>query len=335
MIEPADGEITGTTWQLLWLVNDAGEIVDAITGVPALISFENGEVSGTTGCNSFSGSAEITGNAITFGPLVTTLMACPDAVMVQETAFLSALSRVATFTIEEGVLTLLDADGEAVMAFSSLEPLSLEGTLWEAISYNNGKEAVVSLVSGSKITATFGEDGQVTGSASCNNYFGSYTVDGENITIGPLANTEMACMEPEGIMEQETAFLQALPTAATYSIQVDTLELRTADGALVALFQAVHPKPLVGTYWLATGYLNSTGGFESLLVGTELNARFAEDGSLSGSAGCNNYTTSYTLNQMAMEIGPVATTRKLCPEPERIMDQEAAFTAALEQTATL
>jgi hypothetical protein len=39
-------------------------------------------------------------------------------------------------------------------------------------------------------------------------------------------------------MEQESAYLKALTTVATYAIQGQRLELRTADDALVALFQA-------------------------------------------------------------------------------------------------
>ena len=39
-------------------------------------------------------------------------------------------------------------------------------------------------------------------------------------------------------MRQESEYLKALTTAATYAIQGRQLELRTAEDALVALFQA-------------------------------------------------------------------------------------------------
>jgi heat shock protein HslJ len=51
------------------------------------------------------------------------------------------------------------------------------------------------------------------------------------------ASTRMTCSKPEGVMQQEQEYLNALPTAATYAIQGARLELRTADGALVASFQ--------------------------------------------------------------------------------------------------
>jgi hypothetical protein len=39
--------------------------------------------------------------------------------------------------------------------------------------YNNGKQAVVSVVIGSELTADFKADGNLGGSAGCNSYFAS------------------------------------------------------------------------------------------------------------------------------------------------------------------
>ena len=62
---------------------------------------------------------------------------------------------------------------------------------------------------------------------------------------------------------------------------------------------------------------------------------FGGDGSLTGSAGCNNYTTSYTADEGTITIEPPGSTRKLCPEPEGIMEQESAYLAALEAAETV
>ena len=85
------------------------------------------------------------------------------------------------------------------------------------------------------VTAVFGEDGSLNGSAGCNNFMTSYTLDGQNITIQPAATTRKMC-PGEGVMEQETQFLTALTTAATWNISGEVLELRTADGALAVSF---------------------------------------------------------------------------------------------------
>jgi heat shock protein HslJ len=87
------------------------------------------------------------------------------------------------------------------------------------------------------VTATFGEDGTVSGSSGCNTFTGGYTAQEGVIEIGPLASTQKAC-EPAEVMTQEAAFLTAMQNATTYSIDGDTLELRDGSGALQVDFTA-------------------------------------------------------------------------------------------------
>jgi len=63
----------------------------------------------------------------------------------------------------------------------------------------------------------------------------------EMAQAAPPAATRMACAEPAGIMKQEQEYLAALPTAATYQITGDRLEMRTAEGAIVATFERRNP----------------------------------------------------------------------------------------------
>ena len=115
-------------------------------------------------------------------------------------------------------MELKDNSGAVIAKFSALEPVSLEGSSWQVIGNNNGKQAVVSVIIATEITANFGEDGTLSGSAGCNNYNATYEVDGDNISIGPAAATRMFCPEPKGIMEQEVQYLTGLETASTYLI---------------------------------------------------------------------------------------------------------------------
>jgi heat shock protein HslJ len=80
-----------------WLLKDlaGSEVIDAVQATLALQ--ETGKVSGNGSCNRFFGSAKIDGNAIKFGPLGATRMACPEAVMNQETKYLSALQAADRF----------------------------------------------------------------------------------------------------------------------------------------------------------------------------------------------------------------------------------------------
>ena len=49
-------------------------------------------------------------------------------------------------------------------------------------------------------------------------------------TIGPVAITEMACTEPEGVMEQETAFMEFITQAQTFRITGKQLQIFRPDG---------------------------------------------------------------------------------------------------------
>ena len=101
---------------------------------------------------------------------------------------------------------------------------------WTLVSLN-GQEPLA----GSTLTAIF-EDGRVGGQAGCNSYGGPYSVSGQKLTISDLAQTLLACMEPAGLMEQESAFLQTLSQAASYSIAGDRLEIQNAAGETILTF---------------------------------------------------------------------------------------------------
>jgi heat shock protein HslJ len=330
-----DAALTGTYWTLSSYADTNGNMVDVLPEAEITAVFgEDGSLSGSSGCNNYNTSYQVDGNNITVNEMIAaTMMACPEPIMAQETAYLANLPAAATFEIAADTLTLMDASGNQIAVFTAQQPDALVGTNWEVLNYNNGKEAVITVLNGTKITAVFGEDGTVSGNASCNTYNAPYEVDGSSITIGIGMTTMMAC-PGEGVMEQETAYLAALTTAATYSIQGDVLELRTADGALAVSYVATEPGGLAGNPWLVTSYNNGRGGAVSPIIDTELTLEFLDDGNVTGSAGCNRYFGPYVQDGEAIQIGPLATTRAFCPDPEGAMDQEQEFLTALQSAAT-
>jgi heat shock protein HslJ len=233
MSQGGGGDLTGKVWALTVL---NGQPLAAGTGISAQFT-SDGKVGGSAGCNRYTGKYTVSGADITFDPsIATTMMACPQPIMDQESAYLKMLGEARTYTVIKGEeLTLIGADNTKLATYKA-QTQGLAGTNWEAIGYNNGKQAVVSVMLGTTITASFGTDGNLTGNAGCNNYNGTYTVNGNQITIGPLASTRKMCNDPAGVMDQETQYLAALETAATYQIEGTALELRTKDGALVADF---------------------------------------------------------------------------------------------------
>jgi heat shock protein HslJ len=200
--------------------------------------FAAGELSGSGGVNLYSVPYETAADgAMTISTAAATLMAGPPAAMEQEQAYFAALERVTAFSVTADSLMLTDEQGAVLVRYEDREPATLQGTTWEALAYNNGTQALVSLAADSQITAVFGDDGTLSGNASVNTYRTGYATSGETMTIdAAVATTKMA--GPDDLMQQEAAYLTALPQSATYSIEGDDLWLRDAEGAALAHYVA-------------------------------------------------------------------------------------------------
>jgi len=185
------------------------------------------------------------------------------------------------------------------------------------------------------LTAEF-SSGVVGGSAGCNSYSGSYKEDGSGLTIAEVAVTEMYCLDPEGVMGQERDFLAALTSVANYRRSADGLELLDATGEVVLAFAQPAPMPevtLEETEWSLTTFVDGETA-ASLTTGTAITLVFAE-GRVAGSAGCNEYSGPYTLEQGALRIGAIGLTKMACTEPAGVMEQEADYINALQEVTSL
>ena len=320
------------TYKLDWYLNAQGEQTAVLPGTEMTLVFMDGRISGNSGCNQYGGEVQIDGNQIKVGALMSTMMACEEKIMDQEQAYQAALSGAASFGILGDTLALADAQGTVVLTFSTLQPASLVGTQWSLTSYNNGKQALVSVLNGTSISASFSQDDNLSGSAGCNSYTATYEVEGDQMSIGPAAATRKYCGEA-GVMEQEAAYLQALGKVASYKIEGDALTLFDANGTTYLTYTASKPVDLSSNDWSLIGYHNGKEAFVSVLLDTTISASFGTDGKLSGTAGCNTYSSDYTVDGDQISIGPALTTRMFCAE-EGVMEQEMAYLQALEKAAT-
>jgi hypothetical protein len=83
--------------------------------------------------------------------------------------------------------------------------------------------------------------------------------------------------------------------------------------------------------WILQSYSPPDAGLLSPLPGTELTARFGTDGSLSGSAGCNNYSAGFIAYDQTLRINGLSSSQTLCATPEGVMEQEGAFLRLMSQ----
>jgi heat shock protein HslJ len=219
--------LAGTAWVLSGLTG-RDRVDTTVT-----LRFDEGRAGGTDGCNRYSRPYETTGNRLEFGaPGVSTQMACPPPIAEQADALRSSLDRTRSYRVDAQRLELIAEDGSVLASFEP-QPEGLAGTNWKVVAYNNGKQAVVSLLSGTEVTMQFATDGRVSGSAGCNQYTGSYTHDGSTLRFSPAAATRRMCARPEGIMEQEQQFLKSLEMVTNAMQEGDKLELRGERGQLV------------------------------------------------------------------------------------------------------
>jgi heat shock protein HslJ len=142
-----------------------------------------------------------------------------------------SINRTLTTLVLIAVLTTMLA------ACSGSRANALRDTAWELVSL-----AGSDVLAGTTITIGFEVD-QVSGSAGCNHYGGSYKSSGNSLSVSGVFATEMGCLEPEGILRQETAYLTALRAAATYQIGGDTLEIRDGTGTQALVFVASSAEP--------------------------------------------------------------------------------------------
>jgi heat shock protein HslJ len=125
---------------------------------------------------------------------------------------------------------LINRGGEEAPA----DPLA--GTKWQVRSYYSGEAAgMASPLAGTQLTAKF-TGGNMSGSAGCNTYNAGYTLDGDSLSVGDSASTMMFCGEPEGTMDQESAYLAALQSAGSFKLGTGQLQILNDQGQEVVDF---------------------------------------------------------------------------------------------------
>jgi heat shock protein HslJ len=110
--------LEGVTWEVTGFNNGRQAVVSPQLDTALNLTFADGTVTGTSGCNTFRASYTRDGDRIAIGPAATTRKACTaEGVMEQERQFLAALQAATTWTIRDELLDMHFADGaRALMA---------------------------------------------------------------------------------------------------------------------------------------------------------------------------------------------------------------------------
>ncbi len=118
--------------------------------------------------------------------------------------------------IARGQNNTQDTKDITVTVASASGDLPFQNTTWNVTTYWNGSQ-LANLIPGSSIWIQFKSNGAFSGNSACNNYNGSYTLSGAQLTISNLISTGQQCAD-QSIMDQERAYYSALESAAFFSI---------------------------------------------------------------------------------------------------------------------
>ncbi len=192
--------------------------------------------------------------------------------------------------------------------------VALVGTPWVLISYGDAANPTV-VEDGTLITAFFGPDNAVNGSAGCNTYNTTYQVNGDQLTVAsPIATTMMAC---EKGSEQEAAYLAALQAAQVYQVTVEghlNIKFDLGAGYEEMLTYVPERAPLEGSIWTLVS-MGPADNQQPPVAGANFTAQFVRDpnyptGALTGGTGCNDYRSSYYATENGMKINLPGATRE-------------------------
>jgi len=199
-----------------------------VGGSEIRLTFQDGQLSGSAGCNAMGGEYRIEDGRLITGMLVMTEMACEEPLMAQEAWFAQLLQDGPAIALDGNTLVLT---GEGVVLTmvdrTVVEPdLPLEGTRWVVDALVDG-DSVSTVPQGVVATLRFVE-GRVEVEPGCNTGGGGITIEGDVITFGPIGTTKMACAAPAS--DVEALVLSVLTGKVGYAIEADTLRLGGGNG---------------------------------------------------------------------------------------------------------
>jgi heat shock protein HslJ len=176
------------------------------------------------------------------------------------------------------------------------------------------------------VTISF-ENDEVTGTAACNGYGGTFEATDGRIVFSEMVITEMGCF-PTEVMDLEQLFMAALITVTEVSVTDDQLVLSGDNTTLE--FEALPPVPtaeLQNTVWVLDGLVS--GDSVSSVSGDRATLELFSDGSFLGSTGCRSFNGTYTAEAEGL------TTTDITPQGKCTDDlsaQDSHVLAVLEGT---
>lgn len=209
-------QLSAAIWQLTAIEGGASPVTVADPSRYTVQFGPGGQVQAMFDCNHGGGSYLVDGDKLTIGPMMSTLMACPDEDSQLTAAFGMALSKAQSWSYDGSALRIVTSDGQTLVFRAALT-----GVAWQWQGLAGGDAASVAPADPTRYWVEFDPDGTLFALVNCNRGRGSWTANGDKLSIGPVATTRMAC--PDGALDAQ--FGSVLEQTMSYSIEGGLLKL--------------------------------------------------------------------------------------------------------------
>ena len=175
------------------------------------LTFEGGSLSANAGCNTMAGRYTLIGGKLTAPQLASTMMACDDALMAQDTWLAGFLASGPAYTLAGGTLTLSNGTDTVVLGSAPSGEQVLESTGWRVTDVQTitAQANTMTAVDPTLSAWMRFRQGEVAFNNSCNLGGGPVEIGDDTLTFGALRSTLIFCDGPSGQLEQTmTAVLQ-------------------------------------------------------------------------------------------------------------------------------
>jgi heat shock protein HslJ len=336
--------LTGALWVLTGM-GDPQNLQAPVEGAYFTAQFTrnpgspSGVVAGSTGCNEYAAAYTANLQEIKINLPNKSDNPCSDAIVEQEQGYFLALNDARSYTILGSTLYIPYDNGRQELVYTATQvqsqpsrPLSdLDGSYWFLHTLGNQPT-----LPGTTVTASFainadGASGSMSGSAGCNSYAANF---GDNLGVTTSLTSGERCSEPAGVMEQESAYLEALSRAYGYWLTGDQLILNSSLGALT--YRQTAPVTSMDQSYLLQGvtwYLVSINTTPVVAGSGVANVYFDANSTLNGFTGCNSMSGSYTTDIDKISISQLSSTKAACPDSASSA-QETAFLNGLSSAQT-
>jgi heat shock protein HslJ len=310
---PEPVQVLDVEWTLSRL---DGESVPPDPAVTATFA-SDGALTGSGGCNGYSATWTSDGSSLTVTDLQATRMACSDEVDAQEASYFRLLEDAASWSLDGTAIVITTTSGATLMYGgdgATTDGLTLVGS-WPLATVDGEAPPP-----GMSVTLDIRADGTLSGEA-CNAYNASYTAtEAGDLSVDAIAATRKSCGDAADAFE--ASYLDGLQNATQWGTQDGQLFLfGSAD--LVFGAGSASDATLTGQEWLLTAI-----GGAPIDGGLGISVSFGEDGTATGSGGCNRFTGPYTADDETLSVGPLASTRMSCGVTTD--DLESTYLSALE-----